>query len=150
MSIANITTFGFGSFSSVNSAVLIGYLDTSTPVTVTVDTHDYPVKKKHHSKQQVDDYRAHLDKLEDKLAKLEDEKTEKSKELRTSIEDKVRPKQIVAEIKANEEEQVLLAAEIETQKKIARKAKDEYEMQIIMDAIYGPITEYFTKKPTIQ
>lgn len=44
MSIASITTFGFGSFSTVNLAVVLGYVSSSTPpVTISVDTHDYPL-----------------------------------------------------------------------------------------------------------
>lgn len=79
MSIASITTLGFGAFSTVNYAVVLGYnSNLNPPPVVQTDTHDYPLDylKKHW---------ARLKKQEAALRSREKEKLEQAKQLRNQI-----------------------------------------------------------------
>lgn len=51
MSIATIVSFGFGSYGSINSAVILGYSNATAPKTV-IDTHDLVKKWKKYYKEQ--------------------------------------------------------------------------------------------------
>jgi hypothetical protein len=80
MSIASITTFGFGSFSTINLAVSLGYASGVS----TADTHDGGSKKrKYYSLKEIS-------KLNQRLERIERDKLASRQALRSQIEKLVR------------------------------------------------------------
>ena len=91
MSIASLTTFGFGSFSTVNLAVAFGY---GAGTTTTIDTHDGAIRVP------TKEYLAELKRKQKKLEKKRQQKRLEAEQLRYEIDKAsgLYPDEIVEEI----------------------------------------------------
>lgn len=145
MTIASITTFGFGAYSTINLAVTLGYGSGAVPV-VAVDTHDYP-----------DHWRKKLKRQQQAVAAREKEKRAQATDLRRLIEQAANPpvpfqnlprhekKALKAQqahipdwqgqLELIENEIRLLVAEIQLQAMVANKRREEDDIQAILLAL---------------
>lgn len=131
MSIASITTFGFGSFSTINLAVTLGYGQGAA--VNTGDTHDGFTRK---------DYEGYLKKLKAKeraLARLREEKVEERRSLKDQLQSLANPKD--AALTPTPKEQKQLAP-------VVLAKIDNLEKEIL--EIYNLMAQYHAEQQRLQ